>query len=749
MVITGLQTQQQTRERGPYGWPVLAVSVAVFLALLLTRVPTVPLWAPGAGAVVMAVASYWALARTRGKAEGRLAVACWIGSAAWATWIGWAGWATPGSIVAGLVLLVAGGAGVAVAVALAPEPAAVVAPPPPVNVEHPKAAQLRTLLDQLLLNQQIRPAPGIGLGFTVTAFKMWEEDRGFTAVVDFPRGHRMTQKRVKEIADELAAEWRPSLQRGCTVRIKDGPHKSSAVVEMTLVNHLAKTVDYPVEKIRRRSSTEPHEVGFDAANKVVGIPIDQSSGLFNARRGGGKTILLQNLICEIAQCEDELLWVIDLNGGGVAVPFMAPYATDQIDRPVIDWVAFDPVEALAMSEVALAIGRDRKSFYAPLCARHDTDILPISPQVCGITILVDEGGEAFGQARDKLVQQVAENLLEVQRITRAMRIKLVVTSQRGTASYIPSDLKKATDVRACGLVEGDEEIAHILDWDRGLAATDLDVGEWFVRRHISEAPFKVKTYRQKPSIIRQVVEATSAWRPDLDERGRQVAATLGNGLIYEQRWERLRPWLRHIAGHAEDNVTPPPIIWDPPSLDDEQPDGRWKPGPSQSTATAGAVRSLADEMRERIQREVWGQGKSAEPTPPPASAEPDWLTEAQRGLDALPVLDGPRNTEPEPVEPTVNDQHSGPEPVALSEGQRWLLCHMANNPEGVRTLEVVEAATAAGRTERRATVSDWIAHLRDGVNPPLIEARGDYAAWILTDAGRLAAAQACHGQAAS
>src|SRR5439155_15120949 len=48
--------------------------------------------------------------------------------------------------------------------------------------------------------------------------------------------------------------------------------------------------------------------------------------------GSGKTTLLNRLILWLARCVDALIWVIDLNGGGVAAPWIEPWALGKASR---------------------------------------------------------------------------------------------------------------------------------------------------------------------------------------------------------------------------------------------------------------------------------------------------------------------------------------------------------------------------------------------------------------------------------
>ncbi|KOV08148.1 hypothetical protein ADK91_13865, partial [Streptomyces sp. XY511] len=125
----------------------------------------------------------------------------------------------------------------------------------------------------------------------------------------------------------------------------------------------------------------------------------------------------------VARAEDMLGWVIDLNAGSAGLPWVRPAMTPtdsgQAVRPGIDWLASTPEEAHRMLDAAIAIAKRRKVAYQKLMADADTDLLPISPRIPQIMLIVDEGAEILA-SNDKAMKALAAKILEVIRISRAM-----------------------------------------------------------------------------------------------------------------------------------------------------------------------------------------------------------------------------------------------------------------------------------------------------------------------------------------
>src|SRR5262249_33614271 len=143
------------------------------------------------------------------------------------------------------------------------------------------------------------------------------------------------------------------------------------------------------------------------------------------------------MIARLAEMVDELVWVIDLNGGGLAQPWLRPWLARTAPRPAVDWVASTPAEALLMVDAAIRIGRGRKSAYPGLRHQHATDLLRVSATLPQITIVVDESKSITGDnVTERARIRLGEGLLTVQEELRAEGVNLVRCSLRPTGSAL-------------------------------------------------------------------------------------------------------------------------------------------------------------------------------------------------------------------------------------------------------------------------------------------------------------------------
>lgn len=695
--MSTMHSQDQTQP-GPVAGPVCGVVTAVFVALLCRNVPAIPLWAPAAVAVPGAAATWWYVAVHRGQVRHArknavFLVSCWLFSASWSTWTAWQGFSAPAVIVLVAAAVPAG----FLAHGLAPKPVAgpaavAMEPVPMFRSEHPKAAQLKALL-----NSMLKLAPGSSC--TIKEFEMWRNKAGYTAVVEFPRGQRVTLRKVQDLCEDLAAELQ--LTTGGSIHVAGGDHHAAAVIKVTESNNFDKPAQYPTT-YTRRSDRGPIQLGEDGKGDPAEVDPYATSQLYVAKPGGGKTTLLHNVIAEVAQRDNLLIWVVDMNGGGAAMPWLLPYARDEVDNPVIDYVADTDEKAFELSEAALAIALDRKSRYAPLLIQQNTDVLPVTSDIPGILIIVDEGGECFGTEASMTARRAAANFEKIARIGRAMRVRLIYTSLRATADYMSSSLKKNTSVAMCGQVQGDDEIGLLFgDWAKGVTSRDLTgPGQFWLRVGEGRA-VKIQTRHLLPEQIGDIARVTAAWRPTLDAPSRRAA-----GAGYASRWDRVRGYLRNVAG-----------------LDDEGDDYDAPPSPASVRDEPFVTKDDLEALRLALAAEratVAAAPLAAEADPAGADEAPQWVEEAFAWVQG--VENGGDFVEPSAATPSVD---------GLTSGQRFVYQFILQaGPDGTRTMEIYEAAKAAGEVgDRRATVSEWNAQL---AARGLIKAHPTYASWVAT-----------------
>jgi len=375
---------------------------------------------------------------------------------------------------------------------------------------------------------------------TITADIDWPTGTGFTLHVEFAPGSGDTWTAIRDNAVRLAGAAQPRLPRGCMISVEEGDLQGTAVVRVPTVYALAEDVPQP-DDTSPLSIWDDLPIGVNEDTTVATVNLRQASALIAGRRGGGKSNALKVLVGQLLRCRDTVVWIADLNGGGLAVPFMLPYAEGEVVTPPIDWVAASAEEVVLMARVAATIAADRKARYAALTARAGGDLLPVTRDLPQITIVVDESAEVED---DPAARAAMDALRKVQRIGRAEAVNIVFSALRATMDTIPVSVRKQAALKLCGPVEDDTELEYMLPGSRVRSADLVHPGTFFLRRGDGGAAVRqIKVYRTLPDQIRRLVVATGGQRAQLDPAGQHVG-----GRTYAERWQRLQPWLDQLAG---------------------------------------------------------------------------------------------------------------------------------------------------------------------------------------------------------
>src|SRR5690606_37105011 len=138
-----------------------------------------------------------------------------------------------------------------------------------------------------------------------------------------------------------------------------------------------------------------------------------------------------------------------------------PWLRGVVARPPVDWAAPTVDEAILMERAAVRMAKQGKVDYRGLERRHNVSLLPISPELPAVEIIIDEGAEALAAAGRGKVAELANLLAEIQRIARDAAINKVISALRGTSDMIPAAMTSQTGVSICMRVEQDKELADV------------------------------------------------------------------------------------------------------------------------------------------------------------------------------------------------------------------------------------------------------------------------------------------------
>ena len=373
-------------------------------------------------------------------------------------------------------------------------------------------------------------------GCTITGRSPWPGKAGYDVVGDCPDDGTSWYD-LKERERALAASLR--LPRGCGVEVGPGSDSRGFVVRVSTKDTLGEVRVY--DDTSESSILRPVGFGWHRDGSPAQALLREHSVLCVAQVGGGKSNFLHTLTAGLVRCPDVLVWHIDLGGAGLGLPWVAPWLDGETDRPVVDWVAPDVREALVMTRFALQVIRQRRVAYRQEMRRADSDLIPVSPALPQIEVVIDETAEAAGTTAN---QELAGNIVRIAQLGRAVGVRLVLSGLRAVATVLPTDAQQQIGVRALFGVADESEVGHAMGWRKR-----LDLGEapypgsgWW-RAGAAGAIRVFRTpHTARPSTIAAVAAATAGLRPVLDGRSHEG----GDGSLaaaYVTRWERSVPLL--------------------------------------------------------------------------------------------------------------------------------------------------------------------------------------------------------------
>ncbi|MET9397779.1 hypothetical protein [Kitasatospora sp. NPDC002965] len=458
---------------------------------------------------------------------------------------------------------------------------------------------------------------------TVLGIEHWPSGAGYTVEIELPEGGT-TRRAITDRTEALGSDL--DLPDGCGLQTMPGISRRRVLIHVTTKNLTGEELPFPMDEMAQTTTVNnPLPVALLSTGARAEMDLRQASTIVTGPTGTGKTNWLHTLIGRLNQTNDVLVWVIDLNGGSIGLPWLNAWRDAQLKRPGsrwadahipvpgVDWVASTPEEAKRMLAAAVRIAKRRKVAYQDAMRDANDDKLPVGPDTPEIVIVMDEGAEA---AATREARAVLSGVSEVVRIARAMAIRAVISVLRVTQDVMPDPLvrKMASNRLATGALE-DSELGHLFGW-RALRAEDSFSGPGSVLAGTEgKQPAKGRQWRITPDMIEDISALTSHRRPGLDAPSLEAAGT-----DYTDRW------LIERCGHlwADSDTAPLAAAASPSTATGPGPSG----GPGRGAAPAGGWKATAH----------WDQ-----PAPTPA-VDPDdlesiWLLPAAEPEAAPPGVD--------------------------------------------------------------------------------------------------------------
>ncbi|MGW0867016.1 DNA translocase FtsK [Streptomyces sp. NPDC002611] len=384
---------------------------------------------------------------------------------------------------------------------------------------------LRAWEDRLARVARIEGCEGVDINW-------WPAKVGYTVEINLPAGGT-TADDLNGYGPKFAADMR--LPDGCGVDIYPGANRGTILVEVTLEDVMSKDIPYP-EDFSELTITERFPIGLHRNGQYALGALCNDCGVLIGETDAGKTNQLRVVTAQLARMPDALIWAIDTTGGGVALPWLTPFATEGTAiAPIIDWIANNDDEARLMTNLAIEGIAARKAGYQQLMREKKTDNkLPVSREIPAVIILVDETAS--------LPHDVKENLDRIINEGRAMRVRVLICGLRATQDVITAAMKLQAKWRVGMTVSDAEELAYLFPGYIKIDPKDAPVAGSGWNMHTRLGPRKpspFKGWHIYDEITDKVCAATAGRRPTLDAITLDVPA----GVAYPGRWARTLPVL--------------------------------------------------------------------------------------------------------------------------------------------------------------------------------------------------------------
>jgi hypothetical protein len=546
----------------------------------------------------------------------------------------------------------------------------------------------------------------------IVGVEQWESGGGFTLDGECSNGTKWRD--FKAFEDGLAADAK--LPEGCGVEVGPGAHRGAVLINVATVNRLAGDEPYPAD-YSPLSLNDGLPMGVYRDGARVAPSLRQLSTLMAGRKGSGKTNLSNVEVAGLVRMTDNITWVIDLNGGGLALAWLHAWEkAGRPGKPPIDWVADTPAKALAMAKAALRIAKARKPGYKHLELEANDDKLPVCAAVPGIMIVGDEIAEIFSPKarKNEILKETGDTLIQVVELARAVAVNALITALRATQDVISEPQLLAQSGLKIGMKSDEREMSYLFGWSDRISTDDAPYPGCGFVKILDEPARPFKAYRMLPNQIADIVKATSDRHPDLDDLSRKAA-----GDAYEKRWENTD----HLFGLGS---APFPVEEGLTSIVGDRPERRrsvtadWgKPEAGPLAPEAQSVIDQADAAKRDL-HQTMDENASRD-----ADLERQFrdIVEGAGGVWTPPTDDTPAPAaSPNSPTPGISSDDRWPQVYGIvrSSGPEGI------NPEGI--LDTFRAVFPNAKAPSRQTVTTWLK-----AEPKIVQPGGERTNYIHTD----------------
>ncbi len=358
----------------------------------------------------------------------------------------------------------------------------------------------------------------------------WDNGFGYTVVVSLVgTGKSLENLRPASVTSRLATD--ANLPEGCGLEIGAGPSRGVVLVRVTTKDAFAEECPFPLDDLSVTSIDEPIRFGRYRDGTVAEALLRWQRLIMVGPPESGKTNQLRTIIGQILRTDDAIVRIIDLNGGGLAWPWLRVWRDEKTKQSVIDWVAPNPEEAARCAADTLWEAKRRKTEYDHLLV--DDDKLPAGDGRGGnpppaIFLIFDEGAEVGGAAATPAARAAKRDIAELIRIGRSAGVNVIQSYLRATTDITGATAnKRLSGTRVLMRVQDPVEGQHLFGQNVDPQDAPYQGCGWLAEYGQDQRPFRGD--RTVGRAIDTIAMATTDRRP--------VVHPSPN---YAGRWDRIR-----------------------------------------------------------------------------------------------------------------------------------------------------------------------------------------------------------------
>lgn len=281
---------------------------------------------------------------------------------------------------------------------------------------------------------------------------------GFAVLVGLPRTGKVGPDKVQSTLADLERALgmlKDCLEYDVAIDPASGRELSDRCwIHVDVADILAQTLHMPDadEDHTPLSINNAFQIGTFMDGSPIMLRLREISALIVGVRGRGKTNLFHVIVHQLSRCIDVVLWGIDLKGGRAVKPWLWPWLSHKVGRPVFDWVATTRAEANLMLHAAAALiayrGRRSKGGSKITPSETEPAVIVIADEIAALVGKNAHAPTTSKDWRNPTANQMAKVLTTCIQLGRSEAVDFILCTQRATVTMVGGgDLKSQCEMR--------------------------------------------------------------------------------------------------------------------------------------------------------------------------------------------------------------------------------------------------------------------------------------------------------------